>query len=105
MTALFYFFPQVHHEYLNSQASESIELQRLCICFIFYNCHAKQKGDIKQAHMTPSPPGEFVCPAGINKQNMNIQDKAASDLPYAICTGDNAALPSHAQQKGVLIPG
>lgn len=68
----------------------------LCICFIFYNCHTKQKGDIKQASMTPSPPGEFVCPAGINKQNMNIQDKAASDHPYAICAGDNAALPSRA---------
>lgn len=53
--------------------------------------------------MTSSPPREFVCPAGINKQNMNIQDKAASDHPYAICTGDNAALPSRAQQKGVFI--
>lgn len=53
--------------------------------------------------MTPSSPAEFVCPAGMNKQNMNIQDKAASDLPYAIHTGDNAALPSRAQQKRVCI--
>lgn len=75
----------------------------LCFCFIFYNFHAKQKGDIKQAPMTLSSPREFVCPAGMNKLNMNIQDKAASDLPYAICTGNNAALPSRAQQKGIFI--
>lgn len=53
--------------------------------------------------MTPFPPGEFVCPAGINKQNMNIQDKAASDHPNTICTGDNATLPNRAQQKGIFI--
>lgn len=49
------------------------------------------------------PLGTFLCPAGMNKQNMNIQREAASNLPRAIRAGANAALPCHAQQKSFFI--
>lgn len=100
----FSFFFQVHHEYLNSQASVSIELQRLFVFASFSIISTANKREILNKLLWLRLPRENLCALqGMNKQNMNIQDEAASDLPYAIHTGDNATLPSRAWQKGVFI--